>query len=315
MRRQNGVFMENQFSNQQASQNDAQTNYQNQTQPVNQQPNYGQTGYQQPVYQEQAYQQAGYQQPQQMYQPQQPQGIVVQIPVYSEEQLQMQEKIRADEFGLIKMRGKLRLEIIGYLSILIITILMTSFAFFQLLGQGYVSGTSLTRFLSSEIYILNTAYAVAFISGILAFIMLMVTFFQVRKVRVDSIFPFDRSMKTGIIAGAFTIAIVFFLSAFWLMMSLATYWLIFLLQAVVLVAAMIMTFRVVAKAERTAQIARKNNLKMEKKPVAESIYYTPVSYRDEVHYPEQQAQQAQPTQPTQPTQQVQQQTPTPQQFQ
>lgn len=285
--------MENQFSNQYASQNDAQMNYQNQTQtqtqPVNQQPTYGQTGYQQPVYQEQAYQQTGYQQPQQMYQPQQPQqpqGIVVQIPVYSEEQLKMQEKIRADAFGLIKTRGKLRLEIMGYLSVLIITILMTSIAFFQLLGQGYVSGTSLTRFLSSEIYILNTAYAVALISGVLSFIMLMVAFFQVRKVRVDSIFPFDKSLKLGVIAGAFTTAIVFFLSAFWLMMSLETYWLIFLLQAVVLVAAMIMTFRVVGKAEKIGQIARKNNLKTDKKPVAETNYYTPVSYRDEVRYPE-----------------------------
>lgn len=280
--------MNNQFSNQYASQNDAQFNYQNQysNQPEYQQPQ--QPGYQQPQQPQQpGYQQQGYQQP--VYY--QPQGIVVQTPVYSEDQLKMQEKIRNDQFGLIKTRGKLRLEIIGYLVVLSIIIIIATFSFFQLLIQGSVSGTKLTRFLTTEIYILNTAYIVAMCAGILSFVMMMIAFVQVRKVRVDSIFPFDSKLKIGVVSGALAISIVLFLSAFWLMMSLSTYWLFFLIQTFVIIGAMLVTFRVMKQADKIALIARKNNIQTVKKPVAESLYYIPVSYNNEVVYPQQQGQQ------------------------
>lgn len=273
--------MDNQFSNHDALQNDSQVNYQNQAQTPNQFSNQQQSvyqqqsQYQQPQYQQQPpYQQPQYQQP----------TVVVQTPVYSAEQLQMQEKIRTDQFGLINKRAKLRLEITGYALILIIIITMALFAFLQLMGQGYVSGTSLKHFLSEEIYILNAAYVTAFIVGVLSILMLMRAFFQVQKIRVDSIFPFDFSLKIGVITGSFVIAIVFFLSAFWLMMSLSTYWLLFLFQVIVLISAMIMTFRVVTKAEKIAQVAQGNNIPTVKKPLPESYYYQPVSYKNEVRY-------------------------------
>lgn len=263
-----------------------------QTQPQQPQQQWGQVPNQQTQYQQPGQmpnhqptpmmpQQQGQQIPQQMA----PQ--VVQIPEYSDEQKQMQQKIKADVFGLIKQRGSFRFGILIQMLATIMLLILVTISFLELSLTGGVSGTDIKRFLTTEVYILNIIYFIIIVCGIIALIYTILLMSKVRKIRVDTVSRYDKLLKVEAIFTALLISGFFFMSSFWLMTSLTTYWIVFIFHAIVVGLAMFFTYKMISKAEVIARIAEKNQLKFDDKPVAESVYYQPIGYRSVVHNPQQ----------------------------
>lgn len=211
-------------------------------------------------------------------------GRIIQIPEYSEEQLHMQEAIREDQHHLLKKREKMKVQLIGAMIMTSIFTLFNITLLFELSNLGFILGADIRRFSGFEILMLCVIYAIFIILGILAFVYLSASLMKINKIRVMSISTFEKSLKVGLFLSALVTSGFFFLAAFWLMTSLSGYWLFFLFQAGLSLVSYGVITMLLSHAEYVEKVAVQNKIKYDDKPIAEIVYYQPISYREEIHY-------------------------------
>lgn len=229
--------------------------------------------------------QSGYEQ-QPIQQSAVPQPRMIQIPEYSHEQKVMQEKIKQDRFGLLKLRQQLRSHVLITLMIASVICMICLAATVQISAFRSVGGADVRRFENAELLMLSVFYGVLFIVGGVALIFMSQTIANVNKIRVDSIASFDRGLKRAVLLLALTTAGFFFMSAFWLTTSFSSYWIFFLFQSGLAIALFIFLFKVLQSAATIGEIEQREQLVRNDKPMREIVYYRPSSYRQAWQYPD-----------------------------
>lgn len=253
-------------------------------QPANQSyQNQPQTGHAQSQQTYQSQPQTGHAQSQQTYQNQ---PYTVQIPEYSMEQKYMQEQIKADKHGLIQHRETTKV------TMLIMLILASIIGLFNLAGLIQLSffrtliGADVRRFSSFEINVISTVYFIVGVLSVVSLVALLIVFWKIAKIRVESVAAFEKPLKLSMITCMLSVSGFFFFAAFWLMASSGSYWLIFIFESLLAIVSFYFIFQLVKKAERIFEIVEKASIRNDERPIAELTYYQPIGYRTETYYGE-----------------------------